>query len=184
MMERRLEGSSSSSQDSMHPENARKNRKRRREVQVVKAESGFPISPYKKKSALPPNQREPTPSKKQQEPLLDWSETAKEIHAFGAKAFAGKQKRNYEEEAFKRLTGREKKKQRMPLPIVRGIKRKAAQREARRIQEAREAGIVLPKQASRTKQEESRNASASVHGPAPTIGFVSKGVLRLKGKPR
>lgn len=138
----------------MPPDKEPKDRKRPREVQVVKAPSGFPISLHKKKrGALPSDGKkrgiESNTRSKKQERLLDWSETAKEIHAFGAKAFVGKQKRNYEEEQYKLLTGREKKKhQRVPLPIVRGIKKKAAQREARQIQEAKEAGIVMPKRAA------------------------------------
>jgi hypothetical protein len=45
------------------------------------------------------------------------------------------------------------------LPILRGLKKKAQQREQRQLQEARDAGVVLPKSAtslsSRKKQESS-----------------------------
>jgi Domain of unknown function (DUF4602) len=140
--------------------------------------------------------------------LLDWNETVREVHKFGASGWkqdtnlfdptahlaAGtsslsdrKKHRLHKEEEYKRLTGREMKHHSVPLPIVRGIKKKAKQREQRQLQEAKEAGIILPLTASsfRTKQEEKKRTNFTtnrVYGPAPSIGFVKQGVFRVPRK--
>jgi hypothetical protein len=155
-------------------------KKRKREVQVVTAASAFPISTKPPRQPIVRPER-PSKSQKRDKSFLDWHETAKEVRNFGATAFVGQQKRNFESEQYKQLTGRDKKQQRIPLPIVRGIKKKAAQREARQLQEAKEAGIILPVAA---KKEKEKDKSSLQHGPAPSIGFVSgKGILKLKKKP-
>jgi hypothetical protein len=120
------------------------------------------------------------PSKKKQDApkLLDWHETTKEIRAYGATAFVGQQKRNYQDEQYFQLTGRHLKKQKVPLPIVRGIRKAAAKRNAKLREEAQKAGVVLPK----TSQEEKKKAADSTyrsHGPAPSIGFMKHGVYRV-----
>lgn len=158
----------------------KRRRRERPEVQVVACPSAFPIS-NKPQRQTPPTKESPSPTKSIKKEL-DWNETAREVRALGATAFVGKQKRNYEDEQYRLLTGRERKKQRVPLPIVRGIKKKAAAREARAQQEAKEAGIVLPKQPKQTVSK--RDRTADIHGPAPSIGFVSKGMLKVKGTPR
>jgi hypothetical protein len=116
--------------------------------------------------------------------LLDWHETAKEIRAYGATAFVGQQKRNYEDEQYFQLTGRHKKGQKIPLPIVRGMKRAAAKKDAKLREEAKQAGVVLPKDTG-TKND-SKKASRDLlyrsHGPAPNIGFMKGGVLRVSDK--
>ena len=64
------------------------------------------------------------------------------------------------------------------------MKRKAAQREAAALAEARAAGLVLPKtQQQQAKKDGGRSKDARAHGPAPSIGFVKQGVLQLKKKP-
>ena len=52
--------------------------------------------------------------------------------------------RQHQKEQYELLTGRTKKQHAVPLPIVRGIRKKAVAREARIRQEAQDAGIVLP----------------------------------------
>jgi hypothetical protein len=115
--------------------------------------------------------------------LLDWNDVAQEVREFGSKGFEGKRKRSYEEEQYRQLTGRDKKKHQVPLPIVRGIRKKAAEREARMLQEARDSGMVLPKQKKREKNRKSQDSTSRVHGPAPSIGFMKRGVFRV-AKPR
>lgn len=117
--------------------------------------------------------------------LLDWHDTAKEIRAYGATAFVGQQKRDYEDEQHLRLTGRHKKRPKVPLPIVRGIRKAAARREVIAREEARKAGVVLPKDAFSAKAEAkkaSRDAVYRSHGPAPNIGFMKGGVFRVSDK--
>ena len=97
----------------------------------------------------------------------------------GATAFEGQQRRKHLDEQYEFLTGRKRKKQHVPLPIARGIKKKAEQRLARQIKEAKEAGVVLPKSLTKKKEKEVDNTSR-VYGPAPSVGFMKKGVLRVK----
>ena len=52
--------------------------------------------------------------------------------------------RMHQNEQYELLTGRKKKQHAVPLPIVRGIKKKAIAREERIRQEAKDSGIVLP----------------------------------------
>jgi hypothetical protein len=139
--------------------------------------------------------------------FLDWNETVREVRKFGASGWKQdtslfdlktqlattgrsslsdrKKYRLHREEEYKRLTGRAMKHHSVPLPIVRGIKKKAKQREQRQLQEARESGIVLPVATSRTRQEEKKKMNFTtnrVYGPAPSIGFVKQGVFRVQSK--
>jgi hypothetical protein len=157
-------------------------KKRKRTVQVLTAAAPFPIS---KKPKRPPRLESDKASAAQQKDksLLDWHDTVKEIRNYGATAFVGAQKRNFEKEQYKLLTGREKKSHHVPLPIVRGIKKKAAQRHEKVLQEAKDAGIVLPKEVLQTKKEVKKDL-ARIYGPAPSVGFMNKGVLKVKDKGR
>ena len=118
---------------------------------------------------------------------IDFDETVKEIHTLGSTQFTGKQKRQYEAEQYKAFTGLEKKKHKVPLKIVRGIKKKAIEREKRIEQENRDAGIVTAntnrKKVSKSYSEQNRRDSR-IHGPAPTIGFTKKGVLSVRKEKR
>jgi serine/threonine-protein kinase RIO1 len=116
--------------------------------------------------------------------LLDWHETAKEVRNYGAKAFEGERKRNFKDEQYQLLTGHAPKKQRVPLPIVRGIRKAAAKREKKQLEEAREAGIILPKPRSNKSKSKAADRTSQLFGPAPSIGAVRKGMLKLKGKPK
>jgi hypothetical protein len=128
----------------------------------------------------PRRSSEPPPTR-----LLDWDETAKEVRNFGATAFEGEQKRNFKDEQYVFLTGRAPKKQRVPLPIVRGIRKAAAKRERKRVEEARQAGIVLAKPSpSKSAKSKATDRTSELFGPAPSIGALHKGILKLKGKPR
>jgi len=165
-------------------------KRQRPQVEVIVCPSSFPTSSTKKARRSSNDRslsdegttRTSTHSKNQR--LLDWNKTAEEVRSLGATAFVGQQKRSYQDEQYKLLTNREKKQQRVPLPIVRGIKKKAAIRQARQLQEAKEAGLVIPKQQKAKKKNDNATNKWNVHGPAPSIGFVSKGMLKLKGKPK
>lgn len=158
-------------------------------VQVVRCPSAFPISSKTIEGKKRPrdaerNVKPETPyvnkkKRKKDNSLLDWHDTVKEIRAFGATAFEGKQKRDYQDEQYFQLTGRHKKKPQTPLPILRGIKKAAAKREVKAREEARQAGIVLPKAKRETKKVDSTYEN---YGPAPSIGFVKQGVYRVKNK--
>ena len=159
----------------------------RQDILVVQCPPDFPALPRAtSQSPSDPGRNEETGFKFSRKPrqgqILDWSQTAREIHSFGATGFEGKRKREYEDEQYERLTGRRKKHHKVPLPIIRGIKKKREQREQRRNEEAREAGLILPA-ATRTKQRK-RDRTSEIHGPAPSIGFLQKGVLRVKDKPK
>ena len=98
-----------------------------REVKVVTCPSAFPISTKAGKRSrdedcgLLTKEASFTGGTPNKNKLLDLHETAKEIKAYGATAFIGRQKRDYEDEKYLRLTGRHKKKQKVPLPLLRGL---------------------------------------------------------------
>jgi hypothetical protein len=171
---------------------ASKNSKPSTQVQVVTCPAAFPIST--KTAAERKRPRDDSQKgfgsnrstgrfskKKQNKGLLDWHDTVKEIRAYGAGAFEGKQKRDYQDEQYFNLTGRHKKKPQTPLPIVRGIKKAAAKRDAKAREEARQAGVVLPKAKRETKKADPKFLT---YGPAPSIGFVKQGVFRVQKKNR
>ena len=159
-------------------------RKRRRTedapVETVVASTGFPISSKQRRPKQESTSQSNSDKKRKPEKLLDWHETAHEVRRLGATAFVKKQKRDFQDEEYRRLTGRNPKKQSVPLPIIRGIKKKQAQRQAAALAEARASGMVLPKQ---PKKEKKYSKDSRLHGPAPSIGFVKKGILELKRKP-
>jgi hypothetical protein len=148
----------------------------RRDVQVVACAFAFPISTKEPLPARVEKVRAPRTK------LLDFRDVAQEIRHFGATGFAGKAKRSYQDEQFKLLTGREKKKHSVPLPIVRGIRKKAVAREARAAQEAKEAGLVLPKKKKQNNKKDEHSKTKRAHGPAPTVGFMKKGILNVKDR--
>lgn len=172
-------------------------------VQVINCASAFPISSRKNSeqkriSTIPkpdPLQQPATNTQHKDIPhdhvspskILDWNVTVSEVRSLASTAFVGQQKRDFEAEAYMKLTGRKPRQQNVPMQIRRGIQRKAAQREAQQLQEARAAGIVLPtKSKKQTKQNRDNNfkkkqidSTSRLHGPAPSIGFVKKGVYRV-----
>ena len=151
-----------------------------RDVEVVTCESAFPVSKN------PPRNRDDhadttNNNKKKQTAILDylnWNETYKQIQTLGSTGFEKAQKRNYKDEEYERLTGRKPKKQKIPLPIVRGLRKKAQAREARQLEQDRQAGIVQVVVVKKAKQPKA--ATSRIHGPAPSVGFVKNGVLRVK----
>ena len=161
---------------------AQSNRKRPRpEVQVVVATSGFPVSHRKSNSKRPDintKDREQSMTKN----VLDWYDTAHEIKKLGSSGFQGKQRKDYQDEEYQRLTGRAKKQQQVPLKILRGIRKKREAREARAMQEARESGVIVPKMspASGSRRRKLIDKTARLYGPSPTIGFMKKGMLLFR----
>jgi hypothetical protein len=171
--------------------NATKSKRTRREIEVVSCPSDFPISsrnlganssgPRERHSsrAHGDNTTDGASARQPKQHLLDWSDTAKEIRSLGATAFVGQEKRSFQEEQYEKLTGRSKKKHAVPLPIARGIKKAAEKRLARQIQEAKESGTILPKSMNKKKKKAMDN-TARIHGPAPSVGFMKKGVLKVR----
>ena len=184
-------------------------------VEIVLCAAAFPISQKLNKQRKSTDGEPTTKSatmntgnKSNKSELLDWNETVREVHKFGASGWKQdssildpnnplahgtnslsdrKKYRLHKEEEYKRLTGRTMKHHSVPLPIVRGIKKKAKQRELRHLQEAKNAGIILPATSSstRAKQDEKKRKNFTtnrVYGPAPSIGFVKQGVFRVQGK--
>lgn len=163
------------------PKKVTKRQKPKRQIEVIKAPGAFPISNTaraRKRSRETTKERTESQTNSGKSPkLLDWDDTAKEVRAFGATAFVGKQKSNYKDEEYFKLTGRHKKKPQTPLPILRGINKAAAKREAKERQEAIQAGIVLPKA---KKESQKFDSTYKSYGPAPNIGFMKGGVFRVK----
>ena len=99
--------------------------------------------------------------------------------------------RMHQNEQYELLTGRKKKQHAVPLPIVRGIKKKAIAREERIRKEAKDAGIVLPmnslttttKPSSKQKEQMKKQQNFKMnqqHGPAPSIGFMKQGMYQVR----
>ena len=149
-------------------------------VQVVACGAAFPIS-SKPRCQPNPEDDDKKSVKSSNSNLLDFHDMAHEIRHYGSAALDKRSRKDYEAEEYQRLTGRRPKHHAVPLPIVRGIRKKKAARERRLEQQAKEAGVVLPtpKKKKKTVYQKKRE----LHGPAPSIGFLSKGVLRLKDKP-
>lgn len=149
----------------------------KRPVEVISGGAAFPIS---EKPPRPASNHDKQKSQKTKSPPeLDFLRASQDVRHFGSNQFVGKSKRDYDDEQYLKLTGRKRKKHQVPLPIVRGIKKKAAEREARAHDEAKQAGIVLPQP---KKPRKRRDKTSKIHGPAPTVGFMMKGILRVKDK--
>jgi len=157
-------------------------KKVRKPVQVVvSAASAFPdFSEFD--TGKPKRKELPQKSSKKKGIDVDLDDAAREIHQLGSTQFVGKQKKEYDAEKYLKLTGREKKKQKVPVKIVRGIKKAAVKRETRIGKEMKDAGIVIAvKKAGRKKTFSEKNRrDTRIHGPAPSAGFMSKGMLRVK----
>jgi len=159
----------------------------KREVKVVDYRNHFAFGGKKKAPKRPRNDRKSSSTKNTASTnILDFREVAHEVRHLGAEAFVKKSKREYEDEQYELLTGRKRKHHAVPLPIVRGIRKKAAARAARQQTDARESGIVqaAPKTQANPKREKQRYKDRRVHGPAPSIGFMKGGMLRLRDKKR
>jgi hypothetical protein len=158
-----------------------KPKKAKREVKVVKCPGAFPISTKAKKRPRESNNgyNEGAASSRKNSPkLLDLHEAAKDIRAYGAQAFLGKQKKDYQDEKYYKLTGMHKKKQSCPLPLLRGLRKAAAKREKKAREEAQKSGLVIPKKNQETFRKSMTDADFHKYGPAPNIGFMKGGVYR------
>ena len=160
--------------------------KRKAPVVVVTAPNAFPdFSKFdpagSKQRKMDRNPTSNTSSRLQ----LDFDMTVKEIHQLGSSQFTGKLKKQHDAEKFRALVGREKQKEKVPVKIVRGIKKAAAKREAKQLQEAKESGLVTVntgKKKLKKKFSEQNRRDTKLHGPAPSAGFMSKGILRVSKK--
>mmetsp|Transcript_33733 Transcript_33733/g.60711 ORF Transcript_33733/g.60711 Transcript_33733/m.60711 type:complete len:231 (+) Transcript_33733:93-785(+) len=149
-------------------------------------------------------------NKKDEEPLaLDVQETIREVHKFGAEGFTGVQKKSHTKSEYERLTKRTLKRQKIPTKIVVGMRKKALKREEREKQELKDSGVVShhPPPSSGKKKREKNKKSEEVlggglsgvfgsnrarntgdrrkmgsrsFGPAPDVGFMAKGMLKVK----
>jgi Domain of unknown function (DUF4602) len=179
-------------------------KKTRPAVQIVQCQSAFPVSKnskYKKAMLQPQRPQEdqqqqrtkdgkstargkPPPSED-----LDFAMVSREIRHLGATAFVKQQKKSFEDEQYERLTGRKRKGLKVPIPILRGRYKKQVARDAAAAQHAKESGIVLESSSSSTNKRQRRQQKSNsnsnesrVYGPAPSVGFVAKGILRVNPK--
>jgi hypothetical protein len=169
-----------------------KNQKQR-EVQVVTCPLDFPTTVKKRNDASSPRatrhspedtlKQETSSQQQQQEELLDWNDTCREMKQLVASssAFSKQTKRQYQQEEYQRLTGRRhhRKKQHVPQYIVRGIKKKAKARLEKQQEEATLHGIVLPPSMHPKQTREKSNKRNYHSGPAPSIGYMKRGVYRV-----
>jgi len=170
-----------------------RNRKRK-PVEVVVCPSAFPnfesftssINPRKKynKNGVPDKSSFVNPKFKSSSVDIDFDEAVKEVHSLGYGQLTGKLKRQYEADQSKDFTGLKSKKQTQSVKVARLIKKAAVKREARREIEVKESGVII---ASKRKGESNKKSHSEknrwetrVHGPSPSIGFMKKGVFRVK----
>jgi hypothetical protein len=171
-----------------------KNQKQR-EVQVVTCPLDFPTTVKKRNAASSSRSTRHSPEdtlkqetssqqqQEEQEELLDWNDTCREMKQLVASsaAFSKQTKRQYQQEEYQRLTGRHHMKQQQYVPpyIVRGIKKKAKARLEKQVEEATLHGIVLPP-SMHPKQTRDKSNKRNYHsGPAPSIGYMKRGVYRV-----
>ena len=179
------------------PSNAK--RKERGPAQVFQCPSAFPRDeiPHRKKrrvSSDDPTVRDPkqVDDSRKKAVLLDFHQAAKEVRELGSTTFTGYQRKLHLEAKYQELTGKEAKRQKRPVKILWGMERKQARQRARTDEEARTAGIVTPRngEAESKKQKEEKEQkrykemrkSRSLYGPAPTVGFMTHGMLRVNKK--
>jgi hypothetical protein len=141
---------------------------------------------------------------------LDVQQTIREVHKFGATGFQGSQKKSHQSAEYEWLTGRVQKRQKIPTKILVGMRQKALKREERHKKELQESGVVShhsttnqssakgkkkkrrddePPQVgvqgvfgsnNRSKKGNRRTMDSRSFGPAPDVGFMRKGMLRVK----
>ena len=173
-------------------------KRQRKEVQVVKCPSAFPdfrsidgsTRRSSNSSSAAASLRGASSYATASGNEIDMDEAIREVHALGSTGFAGKQARKHKEAQYKAVTGRDMKRQKVPLPIVRGIKKKRAEREARAEAEQKEAGVVTStnskknrdRQKAKAYSQERRKSDSMrmAYGPSPDVGFMKGGVLRVK----
>ena len=139
-------------------------------------------------------------------PELDVQETIREVHKFGATGFTGSQAKQHEASEYERITGRVQKRQKIPTKILVGMRKKALKREERQKQDLKESGVVSHHSSNKKKRKsekdpneprpgvvrgvfgsnkarnkgDRRKMSAKSFGPAPSNGFMSKGMMKVK----
>ena len=171
----------------------------RPEVPVVVAQSGFPISSSRRRRRDDVQNHRISEERQQQQQapkrkawVLDLHQAKRDVRNFGATGLEGDQKRSFEEEQYKMLTGRAKKKPFCPPNIARNSRKKAEQRQQKELQQAKEAGLVLPsvqhisthQERNKKRRQQDYHRDRMSYGPAPSTGGVFKnGVLKLTKKP-
>jgi Domain of unknown function (DUF4602) len=159
-------------------------RAQRQPVVVVAAPSGFPISNKRTPSTIREPRKQSTNNdnnnRQNDIKLLDWKETTREVHKLGTTGLASDKQRSFKDEEYFRLTGRYPKKQKMALPMVRSLRKKRAAQEAKERAQAREMGVILPKETKATTSSSKQKKNEALFGPAPSIGRVKGGMLKVK----
>jgi len=156
-----------------------------RNVEVIKCPSGMPDG-FGKKSKQPRQEQSrdfsgySAKGEKHNNSDMDFLEASREIHNLGSTSFTGYQLKLHKESEYKELTGRVKKRHKVPLNILRGMKEKQAKREKKIEDEAKEAGIVLAtkKKAKKKSYSERNRKDSHLFGPSPSIGFMKRGIYK------
>ena len=174
--------------------------KRKREVQVVSCPSDFPdfttVGGSTSRRRNGTTKRNKNNLEPKTPPELDVQETIREIHKFGATGFTGNQQKEHEASEYERITGRQQKRQKIPTKILVGMRKKALKREEKRVAEMKESGVVTHQRKKEElrpgeirgvfgaknskKRGDRRSMRSSSFGPAPSNGFMKKGMLRVK----
>lgn len=159
--------------------------KSQRQVEVIKCPQGMPEGFDKKEkraAATGKSSYSYSSRKKSKNNEIDFLEASREIHELGSTQFTGYQLKLHKEADYKEITGRTKKREKVPLNILRGMKEKTAQKQKKIEDEAKEAGIIMAtkkKDKKKTFSEKNRR-DTNLFGPSPSIGFMKKGIYKYK----
>mmetsp|Transcript_1015 Transcript_1015/g.1439 ORF Transcript_1015/g.1439 Transcript_1015/m.1439 type:complete len:187 (-) Transcript_1015:93-653(-) len=114
---------------------------------------------------------------------IEFLQASKEVRELGSTTFTGYQKKLNQERIYEEVTGMKKKREKIPIKLLRKKKAKYARQTTKLENEAREAGIVIAaKKKTEKKYSEEKRRSEKSHGPEPSIGFMRKGMYRVKNR--
>ena len=114
---------------------------------------------------------------------IDFFQASKEVRELGSTTFTGYQKKLNQERIYEEITGMKKKRDKIPVKLLRKKKTKLSRQTMTLEIEAREAGTVIAtkKKADKKYSKEKRTSEKS-HGPVPSIGFMSNGMYRVNSR--
>jgi len=125
---------------------------------------------------------------------MGFRELSTEIHDLGATTFVGAQKKFHREEQYQKISGMRMKQQKYPVKMLEAIIKKRRIREKKVAAEIKESGVVTGSKLDKRNKRNSRDSKGGVSevnekmsrsfGPAPSSGFMKRGILRLKEEPK
>ena len=101
-----------------------------------------------------------------------------EVEVLGASSFSGQKKRDFDKKQLERLGAKASKNQKMPLTMLRGMRKKQRQREDWERQDMRDMGLTVGKRVKKAKKADLTGGMASLKETG--VGKFSKGMLKIR----